>query len=186
MPSKAKSPAINPRIVPDSTYDGSTIRKAFLLEAAANLFTIPLITNTQFTLSFLLNNPSHINPASILFARLFGGIVVGGLTSALVAGSTNTRNGIESRRPTYLMLGLGEALLIPMFFLELLKDGSSDAAISKRVATASIVCLVPPLFWRLYVLCVRPDILGRYTEETSNDGGSRSGNGYGAISSSDD
>lgn len=156
-----KSPASNPSVTPDSDYDGSTIRRAFFLEAAANLFTIPLITNTHHTLSILLKNPVHVNPASILFARLFGGIVVGGFTSALLAGSTNTRNGVESRRPTYLMLGLGEALLIPMFFLELLRDGSDDVAISKKVATASIVCLVPPLLWRLYVLCARPDILGR-------------------------
>lgn len=172
---KAKSPASNPNVSPDPEQNGSTIRKAFFLEAAANLCTIPLVTNTHFTLSFLLNNTADLNSASILFARLFGGIVVGGLTSALLAGSTNTRNGIESRRPTYLMLGLGEAFLIPIFLLELLKDGSLDAAISKKVAMTSIVCLVPPFVWRMYVLCVRPDILGRYKEDKGSDGKAQSG-----------
>jgi hypothetical protein len=159
-----ESPAANPDIKPDPTQDGSTIRKAFLTEALANLFTIPLITNTRWVFSFLLANPTRdINPTSVLFARLFGGLVVGGLTTALLAGATNTRNGIESRRPTYLMLGMGEALLIPMLVLELV--GGGEPAISGKVAGASIGFLVPPLLWRLYVLLVRPDLLGRYTDE---------------------
>jgi hypothetical protein len=151
--SSSKSPAANPAIVPDPNQNGSTIRKAFILEAIANLFTIPLITNTRFVLSFLLLHPSDINPASILFARLFGGIVVGGLTSALLAGATNTRNGIESRRPTYLMLGIGEALLLPMLALEAAKGGQ-DAALSTAVAVGSIGLLLPPLVWRCYVMLV--------------------------------
>jgi hypothetical protein len=166
--STTKSPATNLNVTPDPSQNGSTIRKAFLLEAFANLFTIPLITNTRWTLSLLLNNPSRdINPTSVLFARLFGGLVVGGLTSALLAGATNTRNGVESRRPTYMLLGLGEAVLIPIIVLDLLEGGGPGAALSKKVAAASVACLVPPLFWRLYVLFVRPDLLGRYTEEAT-------------------
>jgi hypothetical protein len=170
-----KSPATNPPIHPDASQNGSTIRKAFLAEAIANLFTIPLITNTRWTLSLLLNHPSHINPTSILFARLFGGIVVGGLTSALLAGYSNTCNGIESRRVVYLMLGLGEAMLIPVLLLEALKGGSKDAALSVKVAVGSILCLAPPLIWRLYVLVVRPDLLGRYTEGKRDAGAGSSG-----------
>lgn len=89
--------------------------------------------------------------------------MVGGLTSALLAGYSNTRNGIESRRVVYLMLGVGEALLIPVLVNEMLKDGR-DAAITKKVAGSVIGMLLPPLLWRLYVLVVRPDLLGRYTE----------------------
>ncbi|KAH6615009.1 hypothetical protein C7974DRAFT_443076 [Boeremia exigua] len=175
----SKSPAANPSVTPDPNVDGSVIRKAFLTEAIANLFTIPLVTNTSWVLSFLLNHPSDINPSSILFARLFGGLVIGGLTSALLAGYTNTRNGIESRRPTYLLLGLGEACLIPLLVIEMLKDGGRDAAITKKVAGVSIGMLLPPLLWRIYVLGVRPDLLGKYTEKRS--GGERGD--YGSISS---
>jgi hypothetical protein len=182
-----KSPATNPNITPDPAQNGSTIRKAFLLEAFANLFTIPLITNTRWMLSLLLNNPSRdINPTSVLFARLFGGLVVGGLTSALLAGATNTRNGIESRRPTYMLLGLGEALLIPMIVLDLIEGGGPNAALSKKVAAASVACLVPPLFWRLYVLFVRPDLLGQYTEEIKGNGAANRRDGYGAIDTRED
>ncbi|KAK7190987.1 hypothetical protein DPSP01_009187 [Paraphaeosphaeria sporulosa] len=123
--SSSKSPADNPAIIPDPNQNGSIIRKAFLLEAIANLFTIPLISNTRFILSLLLLHPSDINPASILFARLFGGIIVGGLTSALLIGATNSWNGIEFRRTTYVLLGLGEAFLIPMLALEAAKEGGT-------------------------------------------------------------
>lgn len=165
----AKSPATNPYITPDPDVSGSIIRKAFLAEAIANLFTIPLVTNTSWVLSFLLNSPSDINPSSILFSRLFGGLIIGGLTSALLAGYSNTRNGIESRRPTYMMLGIGEALFIPILVNEMLKDGGRNAAISKKVASISIGMLLPPLLWRIYVLGVRPDLLGRYTEKRRGD-----------------
>lgn len=174
--SYSKSPADNPVIIPDPNQTGSTIRKAFLVEAIANLFTIPLITNTRFILSLLLLNPSDINPASILFARLFGGIIVGGLTSALLIGATNTCNGIESRRTTYVLLGLGEAFLIPMLALEVVKAGR-DAALSTAVAVGSIGLLLPPLVWRGYVLFVRPDFLGRYRE--ASGAGRRAGAGVG-------
>ncbi|EAT77515.1 hypothetical protein HBI56_197630 [Parastagonospora nodorum] len=178
MTFKSKSPATNPNITPDPSQDGSTIRKAFILEAAANLFTIPLITNTRFVLSFLLLRPSHINPTSVLFARLFGGLVVGGLTSALLAGATNTRNGIESRRPTYLLLGLGEACLLPILAMEASKGGSVDAALSVKTALVCMGMLAPPLVWRLYVLFLRPDLLGKYVE-TKDDG--KSATKYGLI-----
>ncbi|EUC46457.1 hypothetical protein COCMIDRAFT_25540 [Bipolaris oryzae ATCC 44560] len=184
--SSTKSPAANLSITPDPAQDGSTIRKAFVLEAVANLFTIPLITNTRFTLSLLLNNPSRdINPASVLFVRLFGGLIVGGLTSALFAGATNTRNGIESRRPTYLLLGIGEACLIPILMLELIQ-GAPHAALSRTVAGVSIGFLLPPLLWRMYVLFVRPDLLGRYTEERKDNRGTDKRDGYGSINIRDD
>ncbi|KAF1923917.1 uncharacterized protein M421DRAFT_74035 [Didymella exigua CBS 183.55] len=169
--SASKSPAANPNIMPDPINDGSIIRKAFLAEAFANLFTIPLITNTSWVLSLILNHPSDINPSSILFARLFGGLVISGLTSALLAGYMNARNGIESRRPTYLLLGIGEALLIPILVSEMLKDGGRAAAVSKKVAGVSIGMLLPSLLWGIYVMGFRPDLLGRYTEKVGDGSG---------------
>jgi len=167
MSSNTKSPIANPYIIPDPTVNGSTIRKAFVLEAIANLFSIPIITNTRSVLSAILAHPSRdINSTSILLARILGGLVVSGLTSALLVGATNTRNGIESRRPVYMLLGLGEGALIPILILDLLEGGGEGAALSQKAAAGSVACLVPPLLWRLYVLFVRPDLFGRYTEET--------------------
>jgi hypothetical protein len=99
---------------------------------------------------------------------------VGGLTSALLIGATNTRNGIESRRPTYVLLGLGEVCLLPMLALEAAKGNGRDAAISVKVAVISIGMLAPPLMWRLFVLFVKPEFLGRYTE-AKGDGKGGSG-----------
>ncbi|KAL6704781.1 hypothetical protein ACN47E_007585 [Coniothyrium glycines] len=170
-----KSAATNPPVAMSPPNNDRTIRNAFLLEAAANLFTIPLITHTRWTLSFLLLHPSHITPSTILFARLFGGLVVGGLTSALLFGATRTRNGVESRRGVYVMLGLGEAVLIPMMVLEWLKGGAADAAVSPVVAAASVAFLVPPMVWRAYVLGVRPELLGRYVDVGREEGGAGAG-----------
>lgn len=166
MSSDIKAPDANPYIIPDPAANGATIRKAFVLEAIANLFSLPIITNTRSVLSTILAHPSRdINPASILLARMLGGIVVGGLTSALLVGATNTRNGIESRRPVYLLLGLGEVALIPLLILDLLEGSGEGAALSQKAAAASVAFLVPPLLWRAYVLFVRPDMFGRYKEE---------------------
>ncbi|PVH92611.1 hypothetical protein DM02DRAFT_733593 [Periconia macrospinosa] len=131
---------------------------SFLLEGIANLFTLPLITNTASTLSLLLRNPAHINPATILFARLFGGVVIGGLSTALFVGATNTSTGIGSRKVTYLMLGVGEAVLIPILAAEAAKGSRADAAITVKTALSSIAMLIPVLLWRFYVVFVRPDL----------------------------
>ena len=62
------------------------------------------------------------------------------------------------------MLGAGEVVLIPTILREVMRAGGRDAAISAKVAAGSIMCLVPPLAWRIYVLFVRPEMMGSYTE----------------------
>jgi hypothetical protein len=154
----------------DPEHTGSIVRRAFLLEAVLNLFTIPLVTNTRTALSILLARPAQINPASVLFARLFGGLVVGGLTLLLIHGYRNTVSGIESRRTAYIALGLGEVLLIPLILHEAVKGGGPDAALAVGGAVGAILCLAPPLMWRVYVLFVSPELVGRYREgERSNE-----------------
>lgn len=69
------------------------------------------------------------------------------------------------------MLGMGEACLLPILGVEVAKGGGVDAAISVRVGMVSMGLLAPPLLWRLYVLCVRPELLGRYTEVMEGGGG---------------
>ena len=162
--SSDKSPIPNAAIELDPQNNGSIVRKAFLVESIFNLLSFPLITNTSTVLSYLLNNPAHINPSLILFARLFGGIVVGGLTSALWAGLSNTKSGIESRKVVYLVLGMGEVLLIPILAMEATEGGSKDAALSVKACMAMIACLAPPLLWRAYVLFIKPEMMGRYRE----------------------
>lgn len=65
----------------------------------------------------------------------------------------------------YLMLGVGEFLLVPVLLNEMWKDGGRDAAISAKVAGYAIGMILPPLVWRLYVLVFRPDLFGRYREK---------------------
>ncbi|OCF31443.1 hypothetical protein I317_07699 [Kwoniella heveanensis CBS 569] len=160
----SKSPATEASVRLDPVHDGHPVRQAFLIEAILNLLSFPLITHPRFVLSLILNRPTDINPSLVLFTRLFGGIVVGGLTPGLLYGYRNTRQAIETRKQVYISLGLGEVLLIPVLIGELLKGGQGDAALSMRGAAGAIMCLAPPLAWRIYVLVFKPQLLGRYTE----------------------
>jgi hypothetical protein len=160
----SKSPNDAGKIKLDPACTGSTVRRAFLIEAILNLCSFPLITHPRLVLSIILNHSSYINPASILFAKLFGGVVIGGLTPGLLYGYQNTRQGIDSRRSVYYALGLGEIILIPLLLQEAAKDGKSDAALSTHGALGAIMMLAPPLLWRIYVLFGHPEMLGRYTE----------------------
>jgi hypothetical protein len=166
----SKSSATNPNVQPDPRYPGSTIRKVFFIEAIANLFTIPLITHPRTILPILLANSAQVDTALVLFARFFGIIIVGGLTTGLLFGATNTRNGVESRRPVYLMLGAGEGFLLPILISEVVKNRKGGAALNKITALGFIACLVSPLCWRLYVLFLRPELLGKYEERKERDG----------------
>lgn len=148
----------------DPLHPGTTVRKAFLIEAILNFLSFPLITHPKLILSLLLNNPYQINASTILFAKLFGGLVVGGLTPGLLYGYQNTRRGIDSRRQVYFALGAGECLLIPLLLAEAAKGGGVDAALSVRASLGAILLLAPPLVWRVYVLFVRPEMVGRFKE----------------------
>ena len=159
-----KSPMNSGRIQLDPAHPGTTVRKAFLIEALLNLGSFPLITHPRFCLSLLLNNPSQVNASSVFFARFFGGLVVGALTPGLLYGYQNTRQGIESRKTVYVSLGLGECVLIPLLIAEAMKGGGRDAALSVHAALAAILLLAPPLLWRIYVLYFRPEMMGRYSE----------------------
>ncbi|WVQ63780.1 uncharacterized protein L199_001934 [Kwoniella botswanensis] len=137
-----------------SDHSGPVVRKVFLLEAFLNLLSLPLITNTRTVLSYLLRNPAHINASSILFARLFGGIIIGGLTTGLLYGAAH----IPSRRAVYWTLGMGEVFLIPILALE---STNPQSALTRKTALASIGLLAPPLAWRVYLLYMRPEWIGR-------------------------
>jgi hypothetical protein len=159
-----KSPMGSSRVQLDPAAPGTTVRKAFLIEALLNAGSFPLITHPRFCLSLLLNNPSQINASSVFFARFFGGLVVGALTPGLLYGYQNTRQGIESRKTVYMALGVGECFLIPLLIIEAMKGGGRDAALSVHAALSAIFLLAPPLMWRIYAMFIRPEMMGRYTE----------------------
>jgi hypothetical protein len=61
-------------------------------------------------------------------------------------------------------LGLGELGLIPILIAEVRKNGGHDAALSAKTALVAIASLAPLLLWRVYVLYVKPEMIGRYRE----------------------
>ena len=159
-----KSAWSNPAIELDPQNDGSSVRKAFILESILNLGTIPLITHPRTILPYLLAHPTQINSTTVFFARLFGVIVVAALTPGLWAGARNTRNGIESRSVIYITLGGAEVLLIPMLMNEVMKGGERNAVLGYWTALMGVLSVTPPLLWRIWVLFVKPEMLGRYRE----------------------
>lgn len=148
----------------DPKNNGRIVSNAFLAEGFLNFFTLPLITHPRKTLSLLLLNPAHVNPATIFWARSLGTLFVTALTAALWTGVPNTRAAVESRRTVYITLGLGELGLIPILIAEVRKNGGHDAALSVKTALVAIASLAPILLWRVYVLYVKPEMIGRYRE----------------------
>jgi hypothetical protein len=160
------SPFHLPLIQLDPSATGQPIRLAFLLESLLNLFTIPLITHPQVILPYILLDPKSITHSTLFFARLFGGLVVGALTTALWCGLPNTKPSIDSRPTTYILLAAGEMVLIPLLILEAMKGGKVErgAVISVKGCLGVIACLAPPLAWRVWVLGFRRELMGRYRE----------------------
>lgn len=162
-----KSPWTDPPIQLDPSAPGETVRQAFLLESILNLFTLPFIFAPRTILSWIMLDPSQaVNPGPVLWARCFGGLVVGALTPALWCGLPRTRRALESRRTVYLLLAGGELALVPLLVDQALKGGQTErgAAISVKVAVMAMGGLIPPFLWRMWVLFVRPEMLGRYRE----------------------
>jgi hypothetical protein len=150
----------------DPSPSSALIQRAFLLEAFLNLCSFPLFTHTHTVLSFILLDPSQITPATILFTRFFSAVVLGGLTPPLILGARNTREGIESRSRTYILLGLGEVLMIPLLVAEAAGGGNGKGkALSTKAALAGIGMLLPPLVWRVWVGFFRPGRFGSVMRE---------------------
>jgi hypothetical protein len=141
----------------------TTLLRAFQIEAIFNILSFPFLTHPRFILSHILLSPSQINPALILFTRLFGGLIAGVLGPLLLFSAHSSP---EGRKTAYWSLGLGEGLLIPLLIGEALKggDASKGAALSVKVALGSVGCLAPPLAWRIYTLFARPEMFGRSTK----------------------
>lgn len=160
MSSKYKSPSMSSQVEVDPSAPGTVIRRAFAIEAVLNLFVLPLILYPRATLSHMIQNPAEITSTTTLLARAWGGLVVGAFTPALLLGLPNTRAGIESRTTVYYMLGLGEMLLVPL----LAWHAGEDGGLSAKACMVAITNLLPPLAWRVYTLCCKPEWFGRYRD----------------------
>lgn len=147
----------------DPSAPGTAVRRAFALEALLNLFTLPLLFSPKSVLSHMVNDPAAITPVAELLGQVFGGLVVGALTPALLLGLPNTRAAIESRRTVYYLLACGELALIPLLAWHA-AYGWEKGALSQGACLASIGFLIPPVLWRGFVLFVRPDMFGRYRD----------------------
>jgi hypothetical protein len=98
---------------------------------------------------------------SVAFLQWIG-ILVLGITPRLFLAILNTRTAIQSRRMIYLTLGVGELSLPTMFMLQVY-DSNAGVGITKNALLTAAGMLVPlVLFFRSYLLFVKPNLQGRY------------------------
>ena len=64
----------------------------------------------------------------------------------------------------YITLGGAEVVLIPMLMNEVMKGGERNAILGYWTALMGVLSVTPPLLWRIWVLFVKPEMLGRYRE----------------------
>lgn len=145
----------------------TTVRRAFLGEALFHMVTIPLLSHPKEYMGLFILRPEEITLTTIFFIRIFAGLIIFGMTPALLHGLPLTDWAIHSRRATYTMLAGTEVFLIPLLIAELLKEGDvkNGAVLSPQVTLGLMTLLVVPFSFRIYALYVKPEMMGRVTVE---------------------
>lgn len=171
----------------DPSAPGTIIRTAFALEAALNVVggTCMILYPTTF-LSFLAADPSHnVTPAVTALFQWFGALTLG-LTPQLLLALPNTEGALLSRPTVYWTLLAGEAGLVPLMAWQMRCAGAVTAlgvvaqktlnqdsnglgvgaslsnGLSRNGLLGSAAILAATSVWRLWVLLVKPEWMGRY------------------------
>lgn len=142
---------------------GTLIRYAFGVEAVLNIVSgTGMLMYPEQSLAFLVEDPiTDINRFSIAQIQWIA-MFVYCLTAPLLLGIPNTRTAIESRPIIYWTLFSGELFLISLF----IHQANAGASMGIGSSTLYMMCgsLAPLALWRLFVLFVRPDFMGRYID----------------------
>ncbi|KAF2120864.1 hypothetical protein BDV96DRAFT_279089 [Lophiotrema nucula] len=147
----------------DPQAPGTNFRIALAVESALNIgFAAYILIDPTTALKFLAADTSLINPLAKSVISLMG-ISTFIITVPMLISIQNTRRGIESRVPTYYLLGAGELLFIALFTYLGIK-GEKETGISSKALVSATGNLLPPLAWRVFVLGFKPLWVGRYVD----------------------
>lgn len=164
MSSRYPYPTTTPLITVDPSAPGNAIRIALFVESIFNFtFSTYTFLAPHHALSMLSSSPTLITTLTITLLQ-FMGVIGYAMTLLMVLAIPNTRRGIELRVPTYLFLGTAEVLLITLFAYLGLVEGVETTGIEGKTWVNLTANLVPPLLWRVSVLYLKPEWLGRYTD----------------------
>ena len=140
----------------------SVFKKALLFEGCANLVggSGMILAPTTF-LRFLLPTTVLVTPLAVQLTQWLGGIVLA-LNTPLLLAYPDTKEGIASRPTAYWTLAAGEVALLGVMGLQMLKPSAVGAqnVLTERAMGATWLVLGSTLAWRLYVLLVKPEMMG--------------------------
>ncbi|MCJ1290310.1 hypothetical protein MMC34_001846 [Xylographa carneopallida] len=146
----------------DPSAPGTIVRSALLIEALSNILgAIPMVFLTRPLLSLI--SSAAPSPLAISLTQWLGGLVCG-LAAPLLLAYPNTKRAMESRTTVYLTLGAGEGVLIPVMLWQYMSEGQGSGLPGGFLLGAAGV-LAATAVWRLWVMLVRPEWMGRYREE---------------------
>ena len=143
----------------------NTIQLALALEATANLFgaTCMLLFPGPI-ITYLTSPPSPAfsttpDPASSHLVQWLAALVYG-LTPPLLLALPNHKDARAKRWIAYSTLGAGEASLIAVMLWQAFLGTDGGAGFTRRALLGCVGGLMPFMLWRVWVLFVRPELLG--------------------------
>ncbi|MCJ1398924.1 hypothetical protein MMC11_002125 [Xylographa trunciseda] len=146
----------------DPSAPGTIIRAALLIEALGNILgAIPMIFLARPLLSLITS--STPSPLAVSLTQWLGGLTCG-LAAPLLLAYPNTKRAMESRTTVYWTLGAGEGALVPLLLWQYMSEGRGSGLPGGFLLGAAGV-LAATAVWRLWVMQVRPEWMGRYREE---------------------
>ena len=150
--------------------DLTTIQLALALEAGANVlsatcmllyphYILNLLTATPSDIASLLNTTST-PPSAICFLQWLA-VLTYGLTPQLLFAFPEHGGARDKRLTAYITLGSIDAVLIPVILWQALMWESEDGGLTRGALLGCAGGLMPFLVWRIWVLGLRPEILGK-------------------------
>ena len=147
----------------------SDIQLALALEAGANVLTatcmllyphyvLNALTITPASIASLLD-PTTTSPAAIHLLQWLAALTYG-LTPPLLFAFPDHRGARDKRWTTYITLGAIDSVLIPLILWQALM-GEFDGGLSRQALLGCAGGLLPFQVWRVWVLALRPEILGK-------------------------
>lgn len=152
----------NQAIEVDPSATGNIIRFAMLFESILNLPAFVALTfYPGYTLTYFLVNEHDITPAAQSFTQLMG-IMILMISVLLWAAIPNTKSGVETRRPTYIMLASAEAAMVTMWIYQRYGLGEKGCGWKNNALDMSVMNVGPLCGFRIFALYSKPDWFGRY------------------------
>lgn len=145
-----------------TSNSNSIFRSALLVESAVNIASMfPMILNPEQPLSFLVQGPSQITPATKSLMQWFGGIIALATAPLLLSypepGPGQSASVVTARRRlTYAMMGVTEAALGLLTASQYLSGNSGMTNQALLTATGMMGTF---LSMRVFFLYVRPELM---------------------------